>query len=106
MRSLLISLILLSEISVLLPSIHFFQRSYGENPLCIDFIPLNATIRLTCGSATLTDIYEAIEEYRAALTGFGNIVIDKESDDGIWLLKSNLVIGSNSSFTIDSTDSK
>jgi parallel beta-helix repeat protein len=73
----------------------------------MDFIPLNTTIRLTCGSATLTDIYEVIEEYKVALKGFGNIeLIDKESKDGIWLLNSNLVIGSNSSFTIDSTDTK
>ena len=107
MRSLVIALILLSEFSVLLPSFYFFQRSYGDNPLCMDFIPSNTTIRLTCGSATLTDIYEVIDEYRVALTGFGNIeLINKESSDGIWFLKSNLVIGSNSSFTIDSTDTK
>ena len=90
------------EISVLLPSPYYFQNV--EASLCIDFIPINNTIRLTCGSATLTDLYDVINKYKSALKGFGGL-LDKQSS-GIWLLKSNLVIGSNSSFTIDSTDTK
>jgi parallel beta-helix repeat protein len=46
-----------------------------------------------------------IKKYKAALKGFGDM-LHKESSNGIWLLKSNLVIGSNSSFTINSTDTK
>ena len=58
-----------------------------------------------CGSATLTDIYDVIKEYKAVLKGSERL-LDRESSDGIWLLNSNLVVGSNASFTINSTDTK
>ena len=84
----------------------YLNGSYAENRLCIDFIPLNSTIRLTCGSATLTDIYEAMNKYGSSIKGFENMPIVRESNNGIWLLNSSLVVGNNSSFTINSTDTK
>ena len=55
--------------------------------------------------ATLSDIYDALKDYRAVLKGSEDL-LDKESSDGIWLLNSSLVIGNNSTFTINSTDTK
>jgi mannuronan 5-epimerase len=98
----MLSAVLLSEIPNSLP--YDLQSSFPENRLCIDFIPMNSTIRLTCGSATLTDIYEVMKKYKTALNGFEGS-LHKESI-GIWLLKSNLVVASNSSFTINSSDTK
>jgi parallel beta-helix repeat protein len=86
-------------ISPFFPS--YYQSSYAEAPLCFDLIPSNITIRLTCGSATLTDLYNAINKHKTAMVFEGLV---KESDNGIWLLKSNLVVGNNSSLTINSND--
>ena len=47
-------IILSSGILASPPSFFYLQRSYAETPLCIDFIALNTTIRLNCGSATLS----------------------------------------------------
>jgi len=85
--------------SPLFPS--YYQSSYAETPLCIDFIPSNITVRLTCGSAMLTDLYDAINKYETAAVSEGLV---RESGNGIWLLKSNLVVGHNSSLTINSSD--
>ena len=83
---------------------NYFQRIYAEGSLCVDLIPLNTTIRLTCGSATLSDLYLSIKEYKNDIGGFEGW-IEKESNK-IWLLKSNLVIGSNASFAINSSDTR
>jgi hypothetical protein len=54
--------------------------------LCVDFISSNTTIRLTCGSATLSDLNLVIKEYKSAIEGFEGWV-EKESNK-IWLLNS------------------
>ena len=68
------------------------------------FYSLNTTIRLTCGSATVSDLYYVIKKYKNALGEFEGWV-EKESNK-IWLLNSSLVIASNSSFTINSSDTR
>jgi mannuronan 5-epimerase len=81
------------------------NAAYADNSLCIDFIRDNTTIRVTCGSAMFTDIYKFIEKHRASIKGIEGLV-QKESGNGIWLLKSNILVGSNSSLTINSTDTR
>ncbi len=81
------------------------QKSYADDSLCIDFIPTNTTIRLECGSAMFSDIYNFIEKYSASIRGLEGL-LEKESGNGIWLLKSNIVVGSNSTLTINSTDTR
>jgi hypothetical protein len=49
----------------------------------------------------LTDLYDAINKYKTAAVSEG---LAKEPGNGIWLLKSNLVVGYNSSLTINSSD--
>jgi mannuronan 5-epimerase len=72
---------------------------------CIDFVPSTYTIRVACGSATLTDIYTMVNGPLWQITKLGDVLI-KESANGDWLLKANLEIRTGSSFTIDSTDTK
>ena len=93
-----------TEVSVYPLSPYYFQRTFAEDSLCVDFIPLNTTIRLTCGSATLSDLYLITKEYKNEIGGFEGWV-EKESNK-IWLLKSNLVIGSSASFAINSSDTR
>ena len=96
-------IILSSGILASPPSFFYLQRSYAETPLCIDYIALNTTIRLNCGSATLSDIYDYLKKYKLGKGGYDG-VLEKEAANGIWLLRSNLVISNNSSLTINATD--
>jgi poly(beta-D-mannuronate) C5 epimerase len=96
-------ILLFLAISVGLSILNF--QIADANALCIDFIPLNKTLRLTCGSAMLTDIYNATRKYKDVIPGFDSL-LEKAFNNGIWFLKVNLVIDSNSSFIINSTDTR
>jgi len=65
---------------------------------CINYNPSTRTITVNCSSpARLTDIATNLHD---------TSVLTKESPDGIWLLRANLVIAKGASFSIDSMDTK
>jgi mannuronan 5-epimerase len=102
--AIIISVNLVFEVLVSVPKPFHLQSAHADSSLCVDFIPLNTTIRLTCGSATLSDLYLLIKKYRGAMGEFEGW-LEKESNK-IWILNSSLVIGNNSTFTINSSDTK
>ena len=102
--ALLLAASLFIETTSFLPNPFQYQKPYANGSLCVDFIPSNTTIRLKCGSATFSDLYFIIKKYKSAIGGIEDWV-EKESN-GIWFLNSSLVIASNSSFTINSSDTK
>jgi len=64
---------------------------------CITYNPTARVITVTCGSATLTDIYNNFHD---------NNILSKQSPDGIWLLNARIVIAKGATLHIDSTDTK
>jgi parallel beta-helix repeat protein len=64
---------------------------------CITYNPTARVITVTCGSATLTDIYNHFHD---------NNILSKQSPDGIWLLNARIVIAKGATLHIDSTDTK
>ena len=83
------SLLILEPLLSLVPAFDF-QMSYAEDSLCFDYIATNRTIRVTCGSSTLNDVYDQIRKYERFIEGMRD-PLEKESG-GIWLLNANLVI--------------
>jgi parallel beta-helix repeat protein len=64
---------------------------------CYTYNPIARVIIVSCGSATLTDIYNHLH---------GNNILSKQSPDGVWLLNAKLVIAKDATLNIDSTDTK
>ncbi|MRN39900.1 MAG: hypothetical protein FIO02_02510, partial [Nitrosopumilales archaeon] len=64
---------------------------------CYTYNPTARVITVSCGSATLTDIYNHLH---------GNNILSKQSPDGVWLLNAKLVIAKGATLNIDSTDTK
>ena len=64
---------------------------------CITYNPTARVMTVTCGSATLTDIYNHFHD---------NNILSKQSPDGIWLLNARIVIAKGATLHIDSTDTK
>ena len=64
---------------------------------CITYNPTARVITVTCGSATLTDIYNHFHN--------NNILIEP-SPNGIWLLNAGIVIAKGATLRIDSTDTQ
>ena len=65
---------------------------------CINYIPATQTITVSCSNPTkLTDIDNALHD---------NAILAKQSPDGIWFLRTNLVIIKGAKLNIDSTDTK
>src|SRR5438094_3548955 len=64
---------------------------------CINYDPSLRTITVTCGSTRLTDIYKKLHDSK---------VLAKQSPDGVWLLKANLVIAKEATLHINSNDTK
>jgi mannuronan 5-epimerase len=65
---------------------------------CINYNPATQTITVSCSNPTrLTDIDNTLHD---------NTILAKQSSDGIWFLRANLVITKGAIFHIDSTDTK
>lgn len=69
-----------------------------ENINCISYNNVKKLIKLSCKFATLTDIYNQINNHA---------VLDKQSQQqGVWLLNANLTIDKGSTLTIDPRDTR
>ena len=65
---------------------------------CINYNPSTRTITVSCSSpASLTDIDNKLKD---------TTVLAKQSPDGIWYLRANIVIAKGATFSIDSTDTR
>ena len=65
---------------------------------CINYNPSTRTITVSCSSpARLTDIDNKLKD---------TTVLAKQSPDGIWYLRANMVITKGATFSIDSTDTR
>lgn len=65
---------------------------------CINYNPATRIITVSCSNPTrLTDISNALHD---------NTILAKQSPDGMWFLRANLVITKGAIFHIDSTDTK
>jgi hypothetical protein len=70
------------------------SSSMGGRSSCISYDAGQRMIRISCKSATLTDIYNQLRNPD---------ILDKESP-GVWLLNANITIDKESTLNIDSTD--
>jgi mannuronan 5-epimerase len=73
---------------------HSIQNA-EQTPACITYHSSDRTIRISCNSANLTDISNAIKNSK---------ILKKESSNKIWLLKANLEVENRSKLYINSTD--
>jgi len=64
---------------------------------CVNYNPSARTITVSCSSARLTDIDNALHD---------SSLLAKQSPTGTWFLNANLVIAKGATFHIDSTDTK
>src|SRR5712692_4601895 len=65
---------------------------------CINYNPSTRTITVSCSSPTsLTDIDNKLRD---------TTVLAKQSPDGIWYLRANIVVAKGATFSIDSTDTR
>src|ERR671921_2467680 len=71
-----------------------FSTTTENNNNCISYNNIKRLIKLSCKFATLTDIYNQINNHE---------VLDKQpqQQQGIWLLNANLTIDKGSTLTID-----
>jgi len=98
--TLIITIVAFSQLSV-----SYIQSAYSANTAttssssssCITYTPIARVITITCGSATLTDIYNHFHN---------NNILSKQSPTGIWLLDAKIVIAKGATLRIDSTDTK
>ena len=97
--TLIITIVAFSQLSV-----SYVQSAYLANTAttsssssCITYSPIARVITITCGSATLTDIYNHFHN---------NNILSKQSPTGIWLLDAKIVIAKGATLRIDSTDTK
>jgi parallel beta-helix repeat protein len=85
------------SVLILLLSQFLFVSSieYKDTSACITYHSSDRTIRISCNSANLTDISNAIKNSK---------ILKKESSNKIWLLKANLEVENRSKLYINSTD--
>ena len=69
----------------------------SESSNCISFDSSERVITVTCKTSTLTDIYNQINDKN---------IIDKETQDGVWLLNAGIVIEKDAKLIIDQGDTK
>lgn len=94
----LCGVILISASQLSLSSIlKAYARSLTLSSSCITYNAAARVITVTCGSATLTDIYNHIH---------GDSVLVRQSVDGVWLLSADLVVSKGAVLRIDSGDTK
>jgi len=94
----LCGVILVSAAQLSLSSI---PKAYARSPTlsysCINYNAAARVITLTCGSATLTDIYNHIHD---------DSILIRQSSDGVWLLSASLLVSKGAMLRIDSGDIK
>jgi mannuronan 5-epimerase len=74
------------------------SQSNPASPGCINYNPSTRTITVSCSSPTsLTDIDNKLKD---------TTVLAKQSPNGIWYLRANMVIAKGATFNIDSTDTR
>jgi len=64
---------------------------------CVRYDPSTTTITISCSTATLTTVYNAIHN---------NNVLNKQSTNGTWILNAKIIVAKGSTFRVDSTDTK
>ncbi|MDQ6668700.1 MAG: right-handed parallel beta-helix repeat-containing protein, partial [Thermoproteota archaeon] len=75
-----------------------FSQSNTATLGCINYNPSTRTIIVSCsGPSRLTDIDNKLKD---------TTVLTKQSPDGIWYLRANMVIAKGATFSIDSTDTR
>src|SRR5689334_24900503 len=79
------------------------QQEGGRTPLaagngngCISYDSVRRMITVSCKSATLTDIYNQLND--------PSILNKEQQRNGVWLLNANITINKGSTLTIDPTD--
>src|SRR5712691_2327850 len=90
--------------STLSPASPIQDRNTGSSSSssCITYTPSTRTITATCTSASMTDIYNKLQD---------NSILSKQSSpqggtSNIWFLNVNLIIAKGATFHIDSTNTK
>jgi poly(beta-D-mannuronate) C5 epimerase len=74
------------------------SQSNPASPSCINYNPSTRTITVSCSSPTsLTDIDNKLKD---------TTVLAKQSPNGIWYLRANMVIAKGATFNVDSTDTR
>jgi hypothetical protein len=74
------------------------SQSNPASPGCINYNPSTRTITVSCsGPTSLTDIDNKLKD---------TTVLAKQSPNGIWYLRANMVIAKGATFNIDSTDTR
>jgi len=76
--------------------VSMMQNVYAANE-CISYDSADNTIVISCGSANLTDVYNAINSNNPG-------IITKGPDPKVWLLNANIDVENNTNFYINSTD--
>jgi mannuronan 5-epimerase len=89
---LLLFLVLMSSSNLLVQ----LQNVYSST-LCISYDSRDNTIVISCGNASLTDVYKAINANNPGIVKNG-------PDPKVWLLNANIKVENNSNFYINSTD--
>jgi parallel beta-helix repeat protein len=89
--------------TVFSPSSPIKESNTGSSsPSCITYTPSTRTITVTCTSASMTEIYNKLQD---------NSILNKQSSpqggtSNIWFLNANLIIAKGATFHIDSTNTK
>jgi poly(beta-D-mannuronate) C5 epimerase len=89
--------------STLSPASPIKESNTGSSsPSCITYTPSTRTITVTCTSASMTEIYNKLQD---------NSILNKQSSpqggtSNIWFLNANLIIAKGATFHIDSTNTK
>ena len=89
--------------STLSPASPIKESNTGSSsPSCITYTPSTRTITVTCTSASMTEIYNTLQD---------NSILSKQSSpqggtSNIWFLNANLIIAKGATFHIDSTNTK
>ena len=76
------------------------SKTGSSSPSCITYTPSTRTITVTCTSASMAEIYNALQD---------NSILSKQSSpqggsSNIWFLNANLIIAKGATFHIDSTN--
>jgi hypothetical protein len=83
--TLIIMIVASTELSSAIQRVYSITTTAISSPSsCYTYNPIARVITVSCGSATLTDIYNHLH---------GNNILSKQSPDGVWLLNAKLVNG-------------
>jgi mannuronan 5-epimerase len=103
MRASIFVLIFLSSLLIILGQIDSNKEVKAQqgapttnNTSCISYDPVRILITVSCKSATLTDIYNQLQN--------PDVLNKDPQHQGVWLLNANITINKGSTLTIDPTD--